>query len=98
MGTLVHHHTNLITAFNQQLIDLANMLNISTKYIHPQTEYLYISFLSNYDTQPALHPQIGMQENDVVISSEVFTEILIDVASGIHLKDALLKRNILISS
>ena len=44
----------------------------------------------------AINSQIYINENDVVISSEVFTEILIDVASGIPVNDAMLKQNILV--
>ena len=44
----------------------------------------------------AISSQLDIHENDVVISSEVFTEILIDVASGILIKDAMLKHNILV--
>ena len=44
----------------------------------------------------AINSQLDIHENDVVISSGVFTEILIDVASGIPINDAMLKQNILV--
>ena len=40
--------------------------------------------------------QLYIYENDAVISSEVFTEILIDAASGIPINAAMLKQNILV--
>ena len=93
----VRHCNQAVTPLNQQLLDLAALLSIDTDYLHPIGQYLYLDFLPIPSVQVAISSQLDVRENDVVISSEVFTEILIDVASGILINDAMLKQNILIS-
>lgn len=85
-----------ITPLNQQLLDLAGLLSIRTHYLHSKGQYMYLDFLQTPSTQITISSQPCIAENDVVISSEVFTEILIDVASGIPVNDAMLKQNILV--
>ena len=92
----VHHCNQVITSINQQLLDLAGLLSIGTDYLHPIGQYIYLDFLSTPSIQMAISSQTYIPKNDVVISSEVFTEILIDVASGIPVNDAMLKQNILV--
>lgn len=91
----VNRCNQVVTPRNQQLLDLAAMLSIGIEYIDSDGQYIYLEFLST-PSQMAISSQLGVAENDVVISSEIFTEILIDVASGILIKDAMLKQNILV--
>lgn len=93
----VHRCNQVITPLNQQLLDLAALLSIGTDYLHPKGQYMYLDFLNTPSVQIAISSQLGVVENDVVTSSEVFTEILIDVASGTLINDAMLKQNILVS-
>ena len=92
----VSHCNQVITPLSQQLLDLAAMLSIGIDYLHPKAEYLYLGFLPVPSVQTVINSQRYLHKNDVVISSEVFTEILIDVASGIPVNDAMLKQNILV--
>ena len=92
----VHSCNQAVTPLNQQLLDLAALLSIDTDYLHPIGQYMYLDFLFTPSIQMAISSQLYVHENDVVISSEVFTEILIDVASGIPANDAMLKQNILV--
>ena len=92
----VHRCNQVITPRNQQILDLAAMLSIGTECLCSAGQYIYLDFLSTPSIQMAISSQLNVHENDVVISSEVFTEILIDVASGILIKDAMLKQNILV--
>ena len=92
----VSHCYQVITLCNQQIIDLATMLSIRTDYLHPKAEYLYLDLLPAPSMQMGVRLQRTIHANDVVISSEIFTEILIDVASGIPVNDAMLKQNILV--
>ena len=87
----------VITPLNQQLLDLAAMLSIGIEYLCSDDQYIYLDFLSIPSVEMAMSSQLDVHENDVVISSEIFTEILIDVASGARINDALFKQNILIS-
>ena len=87
----------VITPLNQQLLDLAAMLSIGIEYIDSDGQYIYLDFLQPPSVQMAISSQRYVHENDVVISSGIFTEILIDVASGACINDALFKQNILIS-
>ena len=87
----------VITPRNQQVLDLAAMLSIGILHLYSDDQYIYLDFLSTYSVQMAISSQLCIHENDVVISSEVFTEILIDVASGARISDALFKQSILIS-
>ena len=91
----VHRCNQVVTSRNQQLLDLAALLSIDIEYIDSDGQYIYLELLST-PSQVAISSQLDIRENDVVISSEVFTEILIDVASGILIKDAMLKHNILV--
>ena len=92
----VHRCNQAVTPLNQQLLDLAALLSINTDYLHPKGQYMYLDFLHTPSVQMAISSRLYVHENDVVISSEVFTEILIDVASGIPVNDAMLKQNILV--
>ena len=91
----VNRCNQVVTSRNQQLLDLAALLSIDIEYIDSDGQYIYLELLST-PSQVAISSQLDIRENDVVISSEVFTEILIDVASGILIKDAMLKHNILV--
>ena len=93
----VHSCNQAVTPRNQQILDLAAMLSIGIGYIDSDGQYIYLEFLDATSGQIAINSQLGVFENDVVISSEVFTEILIDVASGIPINNAMLKQNILVS-
>lgn len=92
----VHRCNQAVTPLSQQLLDLAAMLSIGTDYLPSDGQYIYLDFLSTPSVQMTISSQLGVAEDDVVISSEVFTEILIDVASGIPVNDAMLKQNILV--
>ena len=92
----VRHCNQVITPRNQQILDLAVMLSIGTEWLCSDDQYIYLDFLSAPSIRMAINSQVYIHEFDVVISSEVFTEILIDVASGIPVNDAMLKHNILV--
>ena len=92
----VHRCNRVITPRNQQVLDLAALLSIGTYCLHPKGQYIHLDFLSTPSIQMVISSQLHVYENDVVSSSEVFTEILIDVASGIPINDAMLKQNILV--
>ena len=93
----VGHCYQVITPRTQHILDLAAMLSIGIEYIASDGQYIYLHFLSAPSIQMAISSQRTIHANDVVTSSEVFTEILIDVASGITVNDAMLKHNILLS-
>ena len=92
----VRHCNQVVTPRNQQILDLAAMLSIGIEYLCSVGQYIYLDFLSAPSIQMAISSQLYIHEFDVVISLEVFTEILIDVASGIPINDAMLKQNILV--
>ena len=92
----VQRCNQVVTPRNQEILDLAAMLSIGIEYIDSDGQYIYLELLPTPSVQMAISSQLDVHENDVVISSEVFTEILIDVASGILIKDAMLKQNILV--
>ena len=92
----VHRCNRVITPRNQQIIDLAALLSIGTDYLPLDGQYIYLELIPTPSVQMVISSQLTVYENDVVISSEVFTEILIDVASGIPVNDAMLKQNILV--
>ena len=92
----VSHCYQVITECNQQIIYLAAMLGMCEDYLRPKHEYLYLGFLPVSSIKMIVRSQRTIRANNVVISSEVFTEILIDVASGTPIKDAMFKQNILV--
>ena len=92
----VHRCNQVVTHRNQEILDLAAMLSIDTYYLHSKSQYMCLGFLHTPSAQIAINCQQYLHKNDVVISSEIFTEILIDVASGIPVNDAMLKQNILV--
>ena len=91
----VRYCNRVVTPLNQHILDVAAMLSIGIEYLCPDAQYIYLNFLSAPSVQMAINSQTYIHKNDVVISEEIFTEILIDVASGILIKDAMLKQNIL---
>ena len=93
----VHRCNQAVTPFSQQLLDLAAMLSIDTYYLHSKSQYMCLGFLHPPSVQMTISCQRYLHKNDVVISSEVFTEILIDVASGTLINDAMLKQGSLIT-
>ena len=90
----VQRCNQIITPRNQQILDLAALLSIRTYCLHPKSQYIYLEL--DLLSTPSIQSQQSIHKNDVVISSEVFTEILIDVASGTLINDAMLKHNILV--
>ena len=92
----VRYCNQVITPRNQEILDLAAMLSIGIEYLCSADQYIYLESLFTSSIQMAISSQLDVHENDVVISSEVFTEILIDVASGIPVNAAMLKHNILV--
>ena len=92
----VHRCNQVVTPRNQEILDLAAMLSIGIEYIDSDVQYIYLQCRPTPSVYMAISSQLDVHENDVVISSEVFTEILIDVASGIPVNDAMLKQNILV--
>ena len=92
----VHRCNQAITPRNQEILDLAAMLSIGMEYIDSDDQYIYLQCRPTPSVYMAISSQLDIHENDVVISSEVFKEILIDVASGIPINDAMLKHNILV--
>ena len=92
----VRRCNRVITPRNQQILDLAALLSIDIEYIDSADQYIYLESLLTSSIQIAISSQLDVHASDVAISSGVFTEILIDVASGILIKDALLKHNILV--
>ena len=92
----VHRCNQVITPRNQEILDLAAMLSIGIEYIDSDDQYIYLQCRPTPSVYMAISSQLDVHENDVVISSKVFTEILMDVASGIPIKDAMLKQNILV--
>ena len=93
----VRRCNQVITPRNQHILDLAAMLSIGIEPLSSNGQYIYLDFLPAPSVQMEISFQPYVHEFDVVISSEIFTEILIDVASGILINDAMLKHNILIS-
>ena len=92
----VHRCNQAVTPLNQQLLDLAALLSIDTYYLRPKSQYMCLGFLHAPSAQIAIGCYQYLHKNDIVISSAIFTEILIDVASGIPVNDAMLKHNILV--
>ena len=92
----VHRCNQVITPRNQHILDLAAMLSIGIEYIDSDDQYIYLQCRPTPSVYMAICSQLDVHASDVVISSEVFTEILIDVASGIPVNDAMLKHNILV--
>ena len=93
----VHRCNQVVTPRNQEILNLAAILSIGIEYLCSDNQYIYLDFLSNPSVHMAISSQLDVRKTDVVISSEVFTEILIDVASGTLINDAMLKHNILIT-
>ena len=92
----VHRCNQVITPRNQEILDLAVMLSIGMEDLDSDDQYIYLQCRPTPSVYMAIGSQLDVHENDVVISSEVFTEILIDVASGIPINDAMFKQNILV--
>ena len=93
----VHRCNQVITPRNQHILDLAVMLSIGTECLYSDDQYIYLDFLSAPSVHMAISSQLDVHASDVVIPEEIFTEILIDVASGILINDAMIKHNILLS-
>lgn len=82
----------LVTPIDETVINLANALGIQTITVSTQDEFLYI-----VETTPIVSIDSFMKHHeDVVVSNEVFTEILLDIAAGMSQKEAFLKQGYIV--
>ena len=87
---------SLITPMDSSILTLAHLLNVELgKSFNTNVPYLFL--LIDRETQSLLRISSDhARESDVEVSSKVFSEIIIDIASGIPVNDAMLKQNILV--
>lgn len=77
-------HQSLITAVSPEVIDLATFLDIPTD-IQESDDHI---FIPENSSNLRLSSFFIRRESDVLVSTEVFSEILIDIASGMTVKAA----------
>ena len=78
--------TNLIVDIDNKILDLIYILNLCM-VVKPHHDHLYLST----DRQGGLEKVFSHESktaNDIRVSVEVFSEILLDIASGMKVKQA----------
>ena len=92
----LYYPGDLITPMDSSILTLAHILNIELDILfNPKVPYLFLEI--DRETQSLIQISSDYSwKSDVEVSSKVFSEILIDVASGIPVNDAMLKQNILV--
>ena len=86
----------LITPMDSSILTLAHLLNvgIDTPF---NTSVPYIYLVVDEETHKVIQISSDYSTDaDVEVSSKTFSEIIIDIASGIPVNDAMLKQNILV--
>ena len=88
--------TYLTTRMGNSILTLAHLLNIGIDTpFNTRVPYMYLV------VDEVTHRLIQISSDysadaDVEVSSKVFSEIIMDIASGIPINDAMLKHNILV--
>ena len=80
----LYSHTALITAISDEVADLAAILGIPTD-IKPEDDHIYIRSLSSNLGLKSFHTR---RPGDVMVSSKVFCEILMDIKARIPAREA----------
>ena len=85
----------LITPMDSSILTLAHLLNVELDILfNPKVPYLFLEI--DRETQSLIQISSDYsRKSDVEVSSKVFSEIIMDIASGIHVNDAMFKQNIL---
>lgn len=86
--------SQVITPYAPHLIDLANLLGIPQGVIHADAEYLFIDFHFFGGSDVKLYSSRHSKHLDVQISEESFTELLMNIAANIPIRECLGKLNI----
>ena len=84
----LYSHQSLITEISPEVSDLARFLDIPVK-LHDPADHLYIVGTSS---ELSLESFEYRRDSDVLVSSKVFCEILIDIKSGMSGRKAFNKQ------
>ena len=80
----LYSHEALITTISDEISDLADFLGIPTN-IDRDDDHIYIN---NFFTNLSLNTFDNRRTRDVMVSPKVFCEILIDIKSGMSVREA----------
>ena len=81
---------------DSSILTLAHLLNVELDtFFNPRDPYLFLMVDQKTESLVEINSDYAT-ESDVEVSSKTFSEILIDIASGIPINDAMLKHNILV--
>lgn len=82
--TYLFSHHSLITETSDELLNLASFLEIPAD-IHPEDEHI---FIIDKVGPLSISSFIVRRDTDVVISNKAFSDLLIDIASGMTVLEA----------
>lgn len=77
----------LIVDIDTSILDLVSILNLPTYAINPHHDHLYI-VTDREDNLDRIFSYESKTSNEVRVSVETFSEILIDIASGMKVRQA----------
>ena len=77
----------LIVDIDTSILDLVYILNLPTCAINPNHDHLYI-VTDSKDNLDRIFSYESKTSNEVQVSVETFSEILIDIASGMKVRQA----------
>ena len=77
----------LIVDIDTSILDLVYILNLPIYAINPNHDHLYLS-TDDEDNLDSIFSYKSKTDNDVQVSVETFSEILIDIASGMKVRQA----------
>ena len=85
MGLIkLYSRETLITAISDEVSDLAAFLDIPTN-IDRADDHIYISV---FNSTVSISTFINRRASDVMVSTEVFCEVLMDIKSGMSVREA----------
>ena len=81
------------TTYSPYLVDLANLLGIPKGVIYLDAKYLHLDYVFFGNSRVKLHSVRNPQINHILVSEKIFTELLIDIAANIPIRECLHKLN-----
>ena len=81
------------TTYAPHIVDLANLFGMDQGVIYLDAKHLYLDYAFFGNSRVKLHSVRNPQTIHILVSEKIFTELLIDIAANIPIRECLHKLN-----